>query len=881
MHSRITLAPLAVSLILSLTPSAFASSLVLQDFETDFAIEKWPPQSASQLEFTSAWRAQGERSLKVGAQLLAAIDQLATHDWRPYTTLRFTVHNTGSRTVRLGFELQDQHTKYYDRHQDGLGIEPGVHVIEVDLTGPLWRGEQNRPFRGDVAGPMDLSAISRVSFYNHGDQAIYIDDMMLLTRTPPQADGAVAFDFGPVRAPSALGWDRVTPDARSDSGGFGFVESGAQTPAQFMSYPTTVLGDGVAWPDGGFATALDGGPYIGWVAFERGGFWEDQGAAYRAAALSCNGVVVHEHEFAPAATRFLFQDVELTDMADLADQLIWPAHGAVRFGFQAAAGNNVFRLDVTGTRGLPLRVAALALAPDTPRGHAYLATLEAQQRRAVHRTFGPLDLGRRGQDRRAPTTPIELQQLAVGEMVYPRDWPKAQDTQPTEILAVAGQRVTVHLGVYAQQAGDLTVAASTPSGLSDLPIPSVSYGRYLPMRPYGTGVAWLEVNHYRPDARFDAGPELTRSLLVEYDVPADAQPGRHHAEVLIRHADGALARWPVHLRVLRVPLPQIPIPVGLFMNALSVGPDELPEATWWRLQESLLEEQGLAGLNCLTGGPGLRYDIVTEGGVVDVQGDAAIRYIQLAQRFVGVRAVVPYGGFLPHLRNVTAAPQALADAIGLLERTYDLPPHYVYAYDEPGTATELQRTLDYLRLASDSKLRTIGYTSWHDDAPEWQAMVDASYAPALNLHTGAQLSQLRERGKEPWVYNNGLDRLGMGLRLWRSMRLGASGRLQWIGLFTQGFAFHNLDGREPSRSCFLVHDQLGVLATPVWLATREGLLDLRLRLALEQLAPDDDPTLQLWTVEGYKQDEAQWPDHRLDSVRRQVLQRLAELSENR
>ena len=169
-------------------------------------------------------------------------------------------------------------------------------------------------------------------------------------------------------------------------------------------------------------------------------------------------------------------------------------------------------------------------------------------------------------------------------------------------------------------------------------------------------------------------------------------------------------------------------------------------------------------------------------------------------------------------------------------------------------------------------------TSWHDDNLPWREMVSASCAPALNLHTGEQLAELGSQGKEPWVYNNGLDRVGMGLRLWRSMQLGAAGRLQWIGLFTHGFAFHNLDGREPSRSCFLVHDQLGVLVTPVWLATREGLLDLRLRLALEQLAPADDPVLKLWSVDGYKQDEGQWPDTRLSNVRRQVLERLAQLT---
>lgn len=851
------------ALVAGLATVAAASSAPLQDFEADFAIEQWPPDSQSELAFTREWHSQGERSLKIGAQLLAAITSMETHDWLAHSTLRFTIHNPSAQTVRVGFELQDQHTTYYERHQDGFGVEPGIHVIDIDLTGPLWRGEQNRPYRGDVVDPIDLSRISRVSFYNHGDEAIYLDDLELLSQSSPPPTGAWAFDFGSPRAPGALGWTRITPDPLSAAGEYGFVEAGARALEQFMTFPTPVLGDGVTWPPAGFSARLEGGAYLGWIAFERGGFWEDQDASYSSATLTCNGAVVHEHDYAPAASSFLFQDVELTDMSQLAERLVWPAHGVARFRFTAVAGSNDFRLAVKEARGVPLRVAALAVAPDTPEGHAWLAELVEGQRQTLRRTFAAVDRGRRESGRTSPASPVVIRRLPVGEMVYPGDWPTVAPGDPAEeILAVAGQRVTVHLAVYAGQPDHLTATASAPTtqeptGSRKLPPPGVSYGRYLPMRPYGTGAAWLEVNHYRPEPGFDAGPDLARSLLIEYTVPPDAEPGLYEGDVVLSGSGDVLTRWPVRLQVLRV---------------------HLPEDTWWQLQESLLAEQGQAGLNCLTGGPGLEYEITQSGQGVTVQGDAAIRYIQLAQRLGTVRVVVPYGGFLPHLRNVTATPEALAVAIRVLEGTHDLPPHYVYAYDEPGTSSELKRTLDYLRRAGNSGLRTIGYTSWHDDNPPWQEMVTASHAPALNLHTGAQLAELGSQGKEPWVYNNGLDRVGMGLRLWRSMQLGAAGRLQWIGLFTQGFAFHNLDGREPSRSCFLVHDRLGVLVTPVWLATREGLLDLRLRLALEQLAPTDDPVLKLWSVDGYKQDEALWPDRRLSDVRRQVLERLAQLS---
>lgn len=112
-----------------------------------------------------------------------------------------------------------------------------------------------------------------------------------------------------------------------------------------------------------------------------------------------------------------------------------------------------------------------------------------------------------------------------------------------------------------------------------------------------------------------------------------------------------------------------------------------------------------------------------------------------------------------------------------------------------------------------------------------------------------------------------MDRYHLGVHLWRNLKAGAAGRLEWIGLITQGFAFNNLDGREPSPSAFLVHDTLGVLETPRWLGAREGLTDLRVRLALEAAVPANDPALQGWTMEGYGVDQARFPEVVLDATR--------------
>jgi hypothetical protein len=117
-----------------------------------------------------------------------------------------------------------------------------------------------------------------------------------------------------------------------------------------------------------------------------------------------------------------------------------------------------------------------------------------------------------------------------------------------------------------------------------------------------------------------------------------------------------------------------------------------------------------------------------------------------------------------------------------------------------------------------------------------------------------------------------------GLVLWRKIQLGCGGRLEWIGLFEQGFAFDNLDGREPSVCCFKLHSKLGIMKTNLWLQAREGLLDCRIRLALEAKAAKDDPALALWTVEGYRKDESQWSDEKFQSTREGMFKRLSEIN---
>src|SRR6185295_19257326 len=168
----------------------------------------------------------------------------------------------------------------------------------------------------------------------------------------------------------------------SEGRGHGFLGPVASLP-RAMSYPTPLLGDGLSFGDEGFRVDLPGGAYLGWIAFERGGFWEAEQSGYTRADVRVNGVTVTGHDFAPAAPHFFLEDLEIADLARIEDDLVRPAHAITRFRFQAAAGQNLFTLAVTGAVGTPLRVAGLLLAPDTPAGAAFLDAHEKRQHGAV------------------------------------------------------------------------------------------------------------------------------------------------------------------------------------------------------------------------------------------------------------------------------------------------------------------------------------------------------------------------------------------------------------------------------------------------------------------------------------------------------------------
>ena len=579
-------------LILAAALGAADTSASLQDFEQDFEVNKWG-DGPGDVALSSEWKSDGRRSLRIDPGLMSALDTLALKDWSGYTHLRLHVHNPGTQAIAIGFELQDQHTTFHERHQNGFGVLPGDSVIELSFTGGLWRGEENRPYRGKIKTPIDVARITRLSLTNNGASPVFVDQIEVVAVAPIACAGAFAFDFAKQGAQGMGQFIRIDQHNRyAPDAGFGLLAAAVGPFLGAMSYPTPMLGSGFGIPEEGFRVDLTGGRHIGLIAFERGGFWGgDERCAYDRMRLKVDGAVVHEHAFSAAGVFFDFQDTEIIDGAQIADKLIWPAHAIHEFSFTAKAGANVFTTETDNGVFLPLRVAGLLVAPDNADGRRFIAEHVALQRKTIATTFAVQDRGRRGDDRAAPTKDLMWQAMATGEQASPRDWPR-KDAPATlaKQYAVAGQRVAVQLGVFARADATVTIAGGELKGPGPLPAPKVAHGRYLPNRPYGTGAVWLEIHHFHPLPTFAVGPDLARAVLIDYDVPTDAKPGDYRGSVTLK-AGATTIEVPIALTVVDVTLPRVPIPVGMLMNAAPFTAQDLgDEAAWWRIQESLLDE---------------------------------------------------------------------------------------------------------------------------------------------------------------------------------------------------------------------------------------------------------------------------------------------------
>ena len=324
-------------------------AVTIQDLETRFDVGTWPP--GAKYEFSTDWAADGRQSLKLHAGTMVAIDRMTTKNWQPYQVWRFHVKVPGNEGVNIGLELADEVGGYNNRHQNSSSAPPGESVVDIDIGGDLWRGERNKPYRENKT-PIHQRTMNRFAITARGG-VIYIDKIQLVKIPKLECDGGFAFDFGKKGTTVQSQWAGISEQSSWDgakgygiSGGVGYVQP--VTP-----YPTLVMGDGLRMHSASFDVRLKGGAYLGWVIFERSGFWEGQQGIYTKATLQANGAAVHSHSARRDDPWFFLQDVEVLTVEDLVQKMVLPRQQVADFKFDAVDGRNSFRLRLEGETNMP------------------------------------------------------------------------------------------------------------------------------------------------------------------------------------------------------------------------------------------------------------------------------------------------------------------------------------------------------------------------------------------------------------------------------------------------------------------------------------------------------------------------------------------------
>ena len=498
-----------------------------------------------------------------------------------------------------------------------FGAPPGDHVIELDFSGGLWRGEENRPYRGAAKGPIDIGKISRLAFVNRGTSVPFDRSHRDRACRAHRDAGRVCFRFRPFRR-AGHGADprRRRDDVLYCRARIWILGTPPLATIRPMSYPTPLLGDAAsASKQAAFGGSARRRLY-GWIAFERGGFWEARGRGLQPRGAPGERRRGARARLVPAFCALLFEDTELTDIGQVVDRMVWPSHQVSRFRFEARKGTNHFTLDVTDPNHLPLRVAGLILAPDTAEGRAFVDAHERRQREAVARAFAPRDRGRR-EGRSAPARAIVIEPLrggragvSAGLALAARGRAGARDRRDPRPDRCGAARCSYPAGGEGPRGcGAAHGARRRCAGRTA--------GAPWALSADASARRWHGVAGGEPlpaGARFRRGAGLARSVVLELPIPENARPGVYSGQVRFT-AGEASVEVPLVMRVFAVRLPVIPAPVGLLMNALPFGPEVVGEERWWAMQEALLQEQGRAGLTCVTGGAGLEYSVERREGV--------------------------------------------------------------------------------------------------------------------------------------------------------------------------------------------------------------------------------------------------------------------------
>ncbi len=386
-----------------------------------------------------------------------------------------------------------------------------------------------------------------------------------------------------------------------------------------------------------------------------------------------------------------------------------------------------------------------------------------------------------------------------------------------------------------------------------MPVPvadDLAYGvvRYIPMSTKKRSRRWqASPAMVVPEDRWDIRKGVTRQFWLTYRVPEDLPAGHYTGSITIRPAHGQASRLAVQLEVLPFRL-QRPTDLAIGMTYFSPAQYALLDETvfWSRVQAEFAD---MRAHNMTTiQYTGLHMDDYDRmGHALDLYRKAGFEQpVYLLESYAAMsrlqREGLEWGSEEFHQAYVPFIQAFLRQAD---ER--DWPPVIVNFGDEftnrgiEEFGAEVARNLKQIPgivTAADVN----GYWEMKLLAPEVDILAfNDGWDGPRRVNAGRRMlnaetvATIQRAGATPWLVNIGMDRFTNGFWLWKMVRLGVRGKVEWIYRAYNGMPFDSFDA-EPLRT-HAVYPGPGGVSIPSldYERMRMGLDDLAYLNTLEQL----------------------------------------------
>ena len=386
-----------------------------------------------------------------------------------------------------------------------------------------------------------------------------------------------------------------------------------------------------------------------------------------------------------------------------------------------------------------------------------------------------------------------------------------------------------------------------------MPVPvadDLAYGvvRYLPVSTEKQSRRWQPAPAMIvPLDRWDIRKGVTRQFWLTYRVPEDLPAGHYTGSITIRPTHGQASRLAVQLEVLPFRLQR---PAGLAIGLTYFSPAQyalLGEPAFWSRVQAEFADMRAHNMTTVQYTGIHMDDYERMGQALDLYRDAGFEQPVYLLESYGAMAQLQREGLA---WGSKAFYQAYVDFIQAFVREADergWPPLIVNFGDEftnrgleefgAGVARRLKRIPGIVTAADVN-----GYWEMKLLAPEVDILAfNDGWDGPRRVNAGRRMlnagtvATIQRAGAIPWLVNIGMDRFSNGFWLWKMVRLGIRGKVEWIYRGYNGMPYDSFDA-DPLRNHAVYPGPDGSAVPSLdYERMRMGLDDLAYLNTLEQL----------------------------------------------